>query len=107
MDISYVLNEYTYEYKQDARLVAQPLRGHAKNRLQTVGRLNTISTTRTIPKVPIPKVNSRVYPQQCRVERACEPCRKQKSKCDGQQPRCRRCSLAQAKMLVSNQETRT
>ncbi|KAI2937980.1 hypothetical protein CBS147321_7510 [Aspergillus niger] len=74
MDISYGLNEYTYEYKQDARLVAQPLRGHATNRLQTVGRLNTISTTRTIPKVPIPKVNSRVYPQQCRVERACEPC---------------------------------
>ncbi|KAK9646460.1 hypothetical protein HCH54_005205 [Aspergillus fumigatus] len=57
MDISYVLNKSTSEYEQHAHLAVQPLRGHAANKLQTVGRLSAVSTTRTALKVPIAKIN--------------------------------------------------
>lgn len=80
MDISYVLNKSTSEYEQHAHLAVQPLRGHAANKLQTVGRLSAVSTTRTALKVPIAKINFEVSPSKCRVRRACEPCRKHKSK---------------------------
>jgi hypothetical protein len=45
------------------------------------------STKRAISRIPRPAIE----PSNRRVSRACDPCREQKAKCSGHQPRCQRC----------------
>lgn len=41
-----------------------------------------------------------------RISRACEPCRKRKSKCDGEQPSCLMCQSAERKCVYANSTKR-